>query len=147
MNKIALSHDPHEAGEPWIGIDFDGTLAYYDKFISLQHYGEPIPEMVEFVKRLLAAGANVRLFTARVCELSNQFNAAQGNPYPIEAIRDDLRQWTLLHIGVALEATNQKDFLCCGIVDDRAIPVIRNKGHFPLIDPELYLAQALEGVI
>lgn len=147
MNKIAISQDPHEAGDPWVGADFDGTLARYDKFISLQHYGEPIPEMVEFVKHLLAMGVKVKLFTARVCELSNEFNAAQGNPYPIEAIREDLRNWTLLHIGTALEATNVKDFLCCGIIDDRAIPVVRNKGIIPLIDKETYLAQALGGVI
>lgn len=30
----------------WIGVDLDGILAHYDKWISATYIGEPIPEMV-----------------------------------------------------------------------------------------------------
>jgi len=50
----------------WIGVDLDGTLAYYDEWRGLYHIGEPIPAMVDRVKRWLAEGRDVRIFTARV---------------------------------------------------------------------------------
>jgi hypothetical protein len=50
----------------WIGVDLDGTLAYYDHWRGAEHIGEPIPAMLERVKRWLADGKDVRIFTARV---------------------------------------------------------------------------------
>jgi hypothetical protein len=34
----------------YIGVDFDKTLATYDRWISPSALGEPIPEMVDRVK-------------------------------------------------------------------------------------------------
>ena len=50
----------------WIGVDLDGTLAYYDQWRGALHIGEPIPVMLERVKRWLDEGKDVRIFTARV---------------------------------------------------------------------------------
>jgi len=50
----------------WIGIDLDGTLAEYGKWQGVDHIGAPIPLMVARVKRMIAEGINVRIYTARV---------------------------------------------------------------------------------
>src|SRR5207344_2652938 len=52
--------------EGWIGVDLDGTLAYYDQWRGPEHIGEPVPAMLERVQRWLAEGKDVRIFTARV---------------------------------------------------------------------------------
>ena len=44
----------------WIGVDLDGTLAYYDYWRGPEHIGEPIPAMLERVQRWLAEGKDVR---------------------------------------------------------------------------------------
>lgn len=50
----------------WIGVDLDGTLAMYDGFKGPEHIGDPVPKMLERVKKWLAEGREVRIFTARV---------------------------------------------------------------------------------
>lgn len=50
----------------WIGVDLDGTLSEYDGLCSAFHIGKPIKPMVNFVKRMLSDGLDVRIFTARV---------------------------------------------------------------------------------
>jgi len=50
----------------WIGVDLDGTLAKYDKWIGVHHIGDPIPLMVDRVKEWLRQGITVKVFTARV---------------------------------------------------------------------------------
>lgn len=40
----------------WIGVDLDGTLAYYDGWIGAGHIGEPVPAMLERVKQLAGSG-------------------------------------------------------------------------------------------
>ena len=50
----------------WIGVDLDGTLAYYDHWRGPHHIGDPIPAMLNRVKSWLAEGKDVRIFTARV---------------------------------------------------------------------------------
>ena len=58
----------------WIGVDLDGCLAQWgtkDAVTDYIHYdvlviGAPIPKMVERVKALIAAGEDVRIFTARI---------------------------------------------------------------------------------
>jgi hypothetical protein len=49
----------------WIGVDLDGTLAEYTVWKGPHHIGPPILVMLERVKRWLAAGVEVRIFTAR----------------------------------------------------------------------------------
>lgn len=98
----------------WIGVDLDGTLAHYGNWKGKEFIGEPIPAMVERVKRWLASGKEVKIFTARAQEPG-------AIPY--------INEWQEKHLGVVLEVTNVKDYGCIEIWDDRAIQVIVNTGR------------------
>lgn len=76
----------------WIGVDFDGTLSFYNGTFDL---GPPVPLMVERVKDWLSKGVEVRIFTARA--------SMPDQCYHIE-------QWCLLHLGQRLPITDRKDF-------------------------------------
>lgn len=107
----------------WIGVDLDGTLAYYYGRISSTHIGEPIAPMVERVKGWLAAGKTVKIFTARM----------HGHGMPLigggfEDVKTPIQEWCLKHLGVKLEVTNVKDFGMIELWDDRAIQVESNTG-------------------
>lgn len=103
-------------GEPWVGVDLDGTLAEFDGWKGVEHIGRPIHAVVERVKKLLMAGHNVKIFTAR---------AEHGTP-ATKAIHD-----FLFRNGIPnLEVTATKDFDMLFAIDDRALQVIPNKGIF-----------------
>lgn len=107
----------------WIAVDLDGTLAYYDGWISVDHIGAPIIPMVERVKHWLSLGKNVKIFTARM----------HGHGMPIigggtSDVKTPIEQWCLKHIGQVLEVTNVKDFGMIELWDDRAIQVESNTG-------------------
>jgi hypothetical protein len=100
--------------EQWIGIDLDGTLAHYDGWKGADHIGEPIQKMVEFVKKLIADGNKVKIFTARA------YLAEQIPP---------VKEW-LLSVGLGeLEVTNVKDFAMIMLYDDRCQQVVANTGN------------------
>ena len=100
--------------EPWIGVDLDGTLAHYDGFKGEDHIGEPVPAMLDRVKKWLEAGKKVKIMTARV-----SFPGAEGY----------IKDW-LKEIGLPdLEITNVKDPGMEEIWDDRAIQVVKNTGE------------------
>ena len=42
----------------WIGVDLDGTLAYYDGWQGIDHIGEPILPMLNRVTKWLEQGAH-----------------------------------------------------------------------------------------
>lgn len=86
--------------------------------ISTASTGEPIPLMVERVKRWLAEGREVRIFTARVAVPEPERRLARGF----------IVDWCRIHIGVALEVTNVKDFGMVELWDDRAVSVGLNTG-------------------
>lgn len=98
----------------WIGVDFDETLASYSPGQGMEFLGKPIPKMVLRVKEWLNQGIEVRIFTARA-------SVPELIP-PIEA-------WCLLHIGVKLQVTNQKDFGMIELWDDRAVRVMPGTGN------------------
>jgi hypothetical protein len=98
----------------WIGVDLDGTLAYYDEWRGEEHIGRPIQPMVERVKQWLGEGKTVKIFTAR---------ATTKSAIPF------IRKWCKKHLGVALEVTSIKDQGMIELWDDRAIQVIKNKGE------------------
>lgn len=109
----------------WIGVDFDGTLAHYDCdwTADFRATGRPIPAMVEQVKKWLAAGEDVRIFTARMdCYHPVQFNLMDWE------VKKPIEVWCKEHIGVVLPITNRKDYWCKAIYDDRAYHVERNTG-------------------
>ena len=107
----------------WIGVDLDGTLAEYGGWQGAEHIGAPIPAMLERVKRWLAEGREVRIFTARVAH-----GDRQGTRELIEA-------WCREHIGQVLAVTNEKDYGMVELWDDRCVQVIPNTGK--PVDPAI----------
>jgi hypothetical protein len=108
----------------WIGVDLDGTLAVDDgKPFQPGHIGPPIPLMLARVQRWLAAGRDVRIFTAWVStDGSNKRNwEKQQAAHAIE-------EWCKHHLGRKLPITNEKDCMMRELWDDRAVQVNSNAG-------------------
>lgn len=108
----------------WIGVDLDGTLAHYGDWKGPGHIGEPIAPMVDRVKRWLAAGREVRIFTARVWAPADNADLCKAAAEAAEYIA----QWCEKHIGVRLPVTCQKDYGMVELWDDRCVQVIANLG-------------------
>ena len=104
---------------PWIGVDLDGTLAFYDGWKGPLEIGEPVPLMVERVLRWLDEGRDVRIFTARVSEPDEAQRVA---------IEDAVQAWCVQHLGRLLPVTCTKDFAMVELWDDRAVQVVPNTG-------------------
>lgn len=100
----------------WIGVDLDGTLAYYEsgKFPEI---GKPIEPMMERVRNWLDEGIEVRIMTAR----------AQGAQKAWEIPR--IQKWLLEHGLPSLEVTAEKDYDMLELWDDRAVQVVVNTGQ------------------
>lgn len=103
----------------WIGVDLDGTLAHYDKWRGVEHIGAPIPAMVERVKRWLAEGRHVKIFTARVA----------GEVEEAREVRRHIVGWLKANDLPELQITNVKDFHMVELWDDRAVQVVPNTGE------------------
>lgn len=100
----------------WIAVDFDGTLAFNSGW-SDGHLGCPVPRMLHRVQGWLAAGRDVRLFTARVAH----------DPHGQE--RQRLEAWCLRYLGRVLPVTATKDIYMTEIWDDLAAAVLhKNTG-------------------
>lgn len=101
-------------GKEWIGVDLDGTLAYYHGWTAPEIIGDPIPLMLERVQRWIKEGEHVKIFTARAC-VEGQVEIIQG--------------W-LENVGLPkLEVTNIKDLDMVQLWDDRCCQVVRNTGR------------------
>lgn len=107
----------------WIGVDLDGTLAKYEGWQGATHIGEPVPAMVERVKRWLADGWEVRVFTARVSHDNSMERVREAN-----LARRAIVDWCIAHIGRELSVTNVKDYAMVELWDDRAVQVVPNTG-------------------
>jgi hypothetical protein len=114
----------------WIGVDLDATLAEYHGWKGAGHIGAPVPAMVERVKKWLADGVKVKVFTARVCVTGgySEVSKQQANIDFADEQTRLIKAWCLEHIGQELEVTCVKDFACIEIWDDRAVQVVPNKG-------------------
>lgn len=97
----------------WIGVDLDGTLAKYDNWESETHIGEPVPLMLNRVRKWIAMGIEIRIVTARA-----------ERPGAVLAIEG----WCRLHLGKTLLVTNKKDFGMLELWDDRCVAVEENTG-------------------
>lgn len=104
-----------EKDKEWIGVDLDGTLAKYEQWEGPSAIGNPIDKMVKRVKRWIAEGKTVKIFTARMAGDDGTARRA-------------IRKWCKDHIGQELEVTNRKDPHCVQIWDDRAVSVEKNTG-------------------
>jgi hypothetical protein len=102
-----------DANKGWIGVDLDGTLAYYDVWRGPDHIGEVIPEMLGRIKRWMSQGILVKIFTARA-----------SVPGQIKVVE----KWILAQGLPKLEVTNIKDFGMLQLWDDRAVQIIPNTG-------------------
>lgn len=108
----------------WIGVDLDGTLAYYDHWRGPEHIGDPIAPMVARVFGWLHKGIEVKIFTARV---GPHDPATVGVEYPF-IVRSIIEDWCEKHLGRRLDVTATKDFNMIELWDDRAIQVVTNTG-------------------
>lgn len=113
---------PDTHGQPvhgWIGVDLDGTLAEYDGWKGPEHIGRPIPAMVARIKRWLAEGHEVRIFTARVSGMAE-------DALPIRSL---IMNWCEAAGLPRLPVTNVKDYSMWELWDDRAVRVVANTGY------------------
>ena len=105
----------------WIGVDLDGTLAYYGGWKGEAHIGQPISGMVDIVRDTLAKGEiDVRVFTARV---------SGDDPEEVSLVTKAIKAWCKEHIGQELEVTCKKDYQMVACYDDRSVQVIPNSGQ------------------
>lgn len=108
----------------WIGVDLDGTLAYYTRG-TYPRIGRPITRIQNLVKSWINHDVNVKIFTARV--------AHNGTPEDIKRSQKDvsvIEMWSLEHLGKVLPVTNQKDFDMIACLCDRSVQVQENTGMF-----------------
>lgn len=120
----------------WVGVDLDGTLAHYDGWVSSSHVGEPVPAMLQRVKLWLAAGEEVRIFTARIhpidgCVMPGEMLMFQpATPRDRDAVLAlrAIQDWCLAWLGVVLPVTNVKDYGMKELYDDRCVQVELNTG-------------------
>ncbi len=108
--------------QSWIGVDFDGTLAYYDpNSYTPGVVGEPVPAMLERVRSWLREGKTVKIFTARAT-----------NAVDVKAIKAWLQKQQLPD----LEVTDRKDHNMEVCYDDKAVQVILNTGRLAVPEKE-----------
>lgn len=127
------------AHQGWIGVDLDGTLAHYDGWVSPTHIGSPIQRMADCVKAFLAAGAEVRIFTARCYPFALVRGRGDTGDLVTAASRERLieaeaaiaaiQDWCERHIGKVLPVTCVKDYSMAQLYDDRAVAVEANTGR------------------
>lgn len=113
----------------WIGVDLDGTLAEFHEESYFRKYGpetigKPIPKMVKRIKFWIEGGIKVKIFTARVAELTACYLEST-----VELMEDAVHVWLIKNLGFDLEVTNEKDCFMIELWDDiDLVQVERNTG-------------------
>lgn len=102
-----------EKSQKVYAVDLDGTLAHHAGEFDPEVVGEPIEAMMKRVKKWIADGHTVKIFTARA--------ATESNIPPV-------RKWLKKHGLGDLEITNEKTPDMNFFVDDKAVAISRNKG-------------------
>ncbi len=118
--------DNRESKRKYVGIDFDATLSFYEKFQGPEKLGAPIAEMVRKVKAEMEQGTAFCIFTARV---------NPGDAGPEEALDATLAfvaiaHWSEKVFGKTLPITHEKSRHFSEIWDDRGRQVLENTGVF-----------------
>lgn len=106
--------------QKWIAVDFDGTLTD-ESVASYPQVGPPVWSMVNRVKAWLAAGRNVKIFTARLAQ-----NTVAEELEQVRLIDDFCDSVGLPHLPI----TNRKDQHCVQLWDNRAVSVESNTGAY-----------------
>ena len=123
--KYTISTESNDKQLPpgWVGTDLDGTLAEYTEYKGWQHIGKPIPGVLNFIKKLRAAGIPVKIFTARC---SAESRAVDGLTF--EQVEKVIQDWTEEHLGERLPVTAEKGCSMICFLDDSAVQIDKNKG-------------------
>jgi len=87
---------------------------------AVEDIGVPIYRMVKQVKKWLAQGQDVRIFTARVNPHRRRIEAFRA--------RRAIEAWSKRHLGQVLRITHEKDWDMVLLFDDRARQVERDTG-------------------
>ncbi len=111
----------------WIGVDLDGCLAEYGGWQGPQSIGKPVPLMMARVKKWIAEGKTVKIFTARAYL-----------PEQIPFVKEWLKENGLPD----LEVTNIKDFGMVLLYDDRAIQIKTNTGEIVGEDKDIEILKS-----
>lgn len=90
------------------------------------YIGDPIPEMLDKVKKALAEGSEVFIFTARITPFDNSFKEYLDATKQVVLIA----QWCQHYLGQLLPITNQKLRVFTQMWDDKGKEVIPNTGVF-----------------
>ncbi len=109
-----------EIGKGWIGVDLDGTLAYYNGWKGATVIGDPVPKMLDRVRGWIADGQEVRIVTARV------------SPVNADALisRMAIQKWLEEKCFLGnIPITHEKDYLMLELWDDRCVQIIPNTGE------------------
>ncbi len=118
-----------KAGDGWVGIDLDATIAHYEGWKGAKHIGAPIPAMVSRVEKWLADGKDVRIVTARVAPDSHP--NAKAPEVSVAVIRSVIKKWLRDNIKGGEKITiitHKKDKEMKELWDDRAVQVEPNTG-------------------
>lgn len=114
----------------WVAVDLDGVLAYHDP--DARPYdgsiGPAVPVMVARVKEWIAAGYEVRVFTARIAPLDGESPESERIIQQHHAIH----AFTVATFGYPLTVTCIKDRKMIEVWDDRAVQVQPNTGEMTL---------------
>ncbi|MCF6247613.1 MAG: hypothetical protein L3J69_09655 [Desulfobacula sp.] len=113
-DTIAVNGEIRRLPRAWTGVDLDGTLAYHDQSLAYDKIGEPVPIMLDLVKKMVNNGIRVKIFTARATD-SEQLVI--------------IRRWLKANGLPELEITNVKDYSMIRLYDDRCIQVEHNTGR------------------
>lgn len=121
------------AGRGWIGVDLDGTLAFYDGWKGAEHIGPPIPRMLDRVVKWISDSncPEVKIMTARV----------SPDKEDSEKCRKVIEKWLLKHVipllplylrepcPIEISITHEKNARMIELWDDRCVQVIPNTGE------------------
>lgn len=103
-------------------VDLDATLAFFSKWRGANYIGDPIPDMVDKVKKWIANGDEVTIFTARLGPADDFVPESQKGIAKLA-----IENWCKTHIGQILPVTGEKGFFDIGY-DDRICHIIPNTG-------------------
>ena len=68
MSEISDTRKPKT-----VAFDFDGVISDYHGFAGVEHTGEPIPEIVETIRKLKALGSTIIVYSTRSDELIRDY--------------------------------------------------------------------------
>lgn len=113
----------------WVGVALDGVLAKIGPDTDAKHIGEPVPAMVELVKRYLERGIQVKIVTPRIAQAAgdNDIPSAEASNEADEVYLR-IKEWLEMHIGHGLPITAATDMDMIVLYSDRCIQVEQNTG-------------------